>query len=90
MGCLLMLIFVIAVDATISGAQNRRFSSFLDKHHESTGNTEEEWSMLKGIIWEPLDSSENAVKNRFYDSEEKSKKKGRRAEWRESLEKEFE
>lgn len=90
MGCFILLFIVIAVDATISRAQNRRFSSFLDKHQESASNAEEEWSMLKDIIWEPLDSTKNAVKKKFYGTQEKSKKKGRLPEWRESLEKEFE
>jgi hypothetical protein len=88
-GCLLTLCFVIAVDATISDAQNRRFSSLLDKPQESNGKTQEEWSMLKDIIWEPLDSSENNAKKKFYGAQEKSEKKGDLSEWREFLEKEF-
>jgi hypothetical protein len=89
-GCLLILSIVFVVDATITRAQNRRFSSFVDKQQGSTGKAEEEWSMLKDIIWEPLDSTENVVRKKFYGSREKSEKKGRLVEWRESLEKEFE
>jgi len=88
-GCLFLLFVVIAVDATISHAQNRRFSSFVDKQQESTGNAEEEWSMLRDI-WEPLDSNENAVKFKFFGQQKTSEKEGRLAERRESLEREFE
>jgi hypothetical protein len=89
-GCLLMLIFVIAVDATITRAQNRRFSTFLDKQQESKDKIEEEWSMLMDIIWEPFESTDHIVKKKFYGTQEKSGKKGRLPEWRESLEEEFE
>jgi len=89
-GCLLALSIVIAVDATISGAQNRRFASFLDKQQNLVDKTEDEWSMLKDIIWDTFDPSDNAVKKKFYGSKEKSINKGRLSEWRESLEKEFE
>ena len=87
--CLFLLIIVIAIDTTVSGSQNNRFSSFLDIPQESSDKKEEEWSMLKDIIWEPLDSSENAAKKKFYGTREKFKKKARLSEWRESLEKEF-
>lgn len=89
-GCLLMLIFVIAVDATITHAQNKRFSSFLDKQQETNEKSEEEWSMLKDIIWEPIESTNNIVKKKLYGSQEKSKKKGGLQEWRKSLKEEFE
>ncbi len=89
-GCLMILIFVIAVDATITKAQNKRFSSMLDGHQESTGNVEEEWSMLKDIIWEPLGSNRSEAKMKFYDLLENSKNKTRQPEWRESLKEEFE
>ncbi len=89
-GCLFLLFIVIVVDATISHTQHKRFSLFLDIHQESSDKQEEEWSMLKDIIWEPLESTENEVKHRFYSSQEKSKINERNLEWRESLEKEFE
>ena len=88
-GCLFLLFIVIVVDATISHTQHKRFSLFLDKHQESSDKQEEEWSMLKDIIWEPLDSTENAIKKKFYRLSEKPGKRGRLPEWRESLEKEF-
>jgi hypothetical protein len=89
-GCLILLFIVIAVDATITQAQNRRFSSFVDIRQESTGHGEEEWSMLREIVWEPLDSTKNIVRNRFYGTHKNTEKKGRHTEWRESLEKEIE
>jgi hypothetical protein len=89
--CLLMSIFAIAVDAAITQAQNRRFSSLLDRQQKSIGNGEKEWSMLKDIIWEPLDSTKSVVRGKFYGTYIKTEKKKRRLpEWRESFEKEFE
>ncbi len=89
-GCLFLLFLVIVVDAAISKAQKNRFSSILDTPQESLNTQEEEWSMLKEIIGETLGSSENALINKFYVMQEKSKNKRRQLEWRESLEKEFE
>ncbi|UCE40775.1 MAG: hypothetical protein JSV17_15215 [Candidatus Aminicenantes bacterium] len=89
-GCLLTLSIVIAVDATITQAQNRRFSSFLDNKQEAAEKAKEEWSMIKDIIWGPLDSSDNIMKKKFLGTQKIIEKKGRLPEWRESLEKEFE
>lgn len=89
-GCFILLFIVIAVDATITQSQNRRFSSLLGKQQESTDNSEEEWSMMKDIIWEYSDSTKNKAKINFYTLLEKSKNKRRQHEWRESLEEEFE
>ena len=89
-GCLFLLIVVIAVDVTVSGSQNNRFSSFLDKPQESSDKQEEEWSMLKEIIWDPLDEQANTVKKKYYGLQGKSEKNTRQLKWRESLEKEFE
>ena len=88
--CLFLLIVVIAVDVTISGSQNNRFSSFLEIPQKSSDKQEEEWSMLKDIIGEPFDSTENAAKKKFYGTQEKSKNNERNLLWRESLEEEFE
>lgn len=88
--CLFLLIIVIAVDVTVSGSQNNRFSSFLDIPQKSSDKQEEEWSMLKDIIGEPLDSTENAAKKKFYGTQEKSKINERNLLWRESLKEEFE
>ena len=89
-GCLILLIIVIAVDATITRAQNRRFSSFLDEQQATTDKAEEEWSMLEDIIWEHTESAKSEAKIKFYDLLKKKKKTRRQPEWRESLEKEFE
>lgn len=40
--CLFLLIIVIAVDVTVSGSQNNRFSSFLDIPQKSSDRQEEE------------------------------------------------
>ena len=88
-GCLLMLFVVIALDATISHAQNRRFSSFVDEQQESLDKMDEEWSMLQDI-WEPLDTNEDALKFKFFSEQKKSEIEARLPEWRESLEQEFE
>jgi hypothetical protein len=90
MGCLLILIFVIAVDAIILGVQNKRISSLLDNRQESTGKSEEEWSLLKDIIGEPFDSKKNAVGKMLFGFPEKSGTRRQLWEWRESLEKEIE
>jgi hypothetical protein len=89
-GCLLLLIFVIAIDATITHAQNKRFASFLHKEQESIDITEEERAMIKDIIGEFLDSTKIEVKIKLYNFHKKTKKGGRQTEWRESFEKEFE
>jgi hypothetical protein len=88
--CLFLMIIVIAVDATVSHSQKNRFSSFLDKPQESSDKQEEEWSMLKEIIWDPLDEQANTVKKKYYGLQGKSKKNTRQLKWRESLEKELE
>ena len=88
-GCLLLLFVVIAVDATISHAQNRRFSSFIDEQQEPLDKTEEEWSMLKDI-WEPLDSDDNTIKFKFFGFQKKTETEARLPERRESLEQELE
>jgi hypothetical protein len=88
--CLFLMIIVIAVDATVSHSQKNRFSSFLDKPQESSDKQEEEWSMLKEIIWDPLDGQANTVKKKFYGLHGKSEKNTRQLKWRESLEKELE
>lgn len=88
-GCLLLLFVVIALDATISHAQNRRFSSFVDNQQESFDTIDEEWSMLQDI-WGSLDSNENALKFKFFGIQKKSEIEGRLPGRRESLEQEFE
>jgi hypothetical protein len=87
---LILLIIVMAVDATVSSNQNGHLSSFLDLPQESSDRQEEEWSMLKDIIWDPLDKSENAAKKKFYTLREDSEINKRQPEWREILEEEFE
>ncbi len=89
-GCLLILILVIAIDGVITGVQNRRISSLLGKHQESTDKNEEEWSVLMDIIGEPFDSHKNAIGKMLSRFPEKSGTWRRLPEWRESLEKEFE
>jgi len=87
---LILLILVIAVDATVSSNQNNRLSSFLDRPQESTAAQEEEWSMLKDIIWEPLDSPSKVEKKKFYTLREDREINKRQLEWKEILEEEFE
>jgi hypothetical protein len=89
-GCLLLLAIVVAVDATISHAQHKRFSSFLDQPQESSHRQEEEWSMLQDIIWEPYDSSRETVKKTILKRAITSQNDKRQQEWRETFEEEFE
>ncbi len=90
-GTLIFLIIVIAVDATISSSQYNRLTTFLKLPQESTAaQEEEEWSMLKNIIWEPLDSSGNTEKKKFYNLRKNSEINKRQLQWREILEEEFE
>jgi hypothetical protein len=88
--CLLLLIIVIAIDVTINHAQNKRFTSFLHKEQESIDITEEERVIIKDIIGEFLDSTKIEAKIKLYNYPNKTKKRGRQTEWRESLEKEIE
>lgn len=87
---LILLIIVIAVDATVSSTQYDRLSSFLGTPQASSATQEEEWSMLKDIIWEPLDLAGSAAKKKFYDLREDNEINKRQPEWREILEEEFE
>ena len=89
-GCLLILIFVIAIDAAITGAQNRRISSLLDKRQESTDKNEEEWSILKDVVGEPFDSNKYVTGKMLSGFLEKSGTGERLLEWRESFKKELE
>ncbi len=86
---LILLSIVIAVDAAVSSYQNDRLYSFLDLPRESSASQEEEWSLLKGIIWDPLDTSGNTTKKRFYAGREISEMDKRQHGWREILEEEF-
>ncbi len=88
--CLLILTFVIAIDAAITGAQNRRISSLLDKRQESTDKSEEEWSILKDIIGEPFDSNKYVMGKILSGFLEKSGTGEHLPEWRESFKKELE
>jgi len=89
-GCSVLLILAIAIDATITHSQNKRFSSILQKQQESISITEEERSLIKDIIGEFLGSTKIESTIKLYDFPEKKKKGRRLSEWRESLEKEFE
>lgn len=88
-GCLILLIFIIAADATITHAQNKRFASFLYKQQESMELTEEERSMIKDIILDFSDSSKSEANIKFYDFLEKQKKTRRQLERRKSFEEEL-
>lgn len=87
---LILLIIVIAVDATVSSMQNNRFSSILDIPQDLSAAQEEEWSMLKDIIWKPSDSSREVEKKKFCALREDKEIKKRQTEWRKILEEEFE
>jgi hypothetical protein len=87
---LILLIIVITVDATVSSTQINRLSSILGIPQEPASQQEEEWSMLKDIIWEPLDPSENNARKKFYTLGEDNQINKRQPEWREILEEEFE
>ena len=61
-GCALVLLLVMTIDAFVTHAQNKRFSSILQKQPESIDLTEEERSLIKDIVGEFLDS-ENPRRN---------------------------
>ncbi len=86
---LILLIVVIAVDAAVSSTQIKRLSSLLGIHQEPTFAQEEEWSLLKEIIWDPLDASGNTAKQKLYERREKSETNKRQPGWRKILEEEF-
>ena len=87
---LFLSILVIAVDAALSNAQQNQLSSFLDKQQDSSEIQEEDWSMLKDIIGEPVDSPSLALKRAIAKREKTNQYQERRTEWREILEKELE
>jgi hypothetical protein len=89
-GCLLLLIFVMAIDAALTHTQNKRFSSILHKEQESIDITEEERAMIEDIMGEFLDSIKIEAKTNLHYFPEKTKKRRRQTEWRESLIKEIE
>ena len=88
-GCLILLIFIIAVDATITRAQNKRFSSLLHKQQESIDLTEEERSLIKDIIMDFSDSTKIEANIKVYDFLKKKKKKRRQMEKREFFQEEL-
>lgn len=88
MGCLPLLIFIIAIDAVITHAQNKRLSSFVHKKKESTVLREEERSLIKDIIGEFSDPTKAEAGMNLYHYLEK--KKSHQTEWRESFKKEME
>ncbi len=89
-GCVLLLILVIAIDAAITHAQNKRFSSILQKEQESIEITGEERSLIKDVIGEFSDSTKSDASIKLYDFLGKKKNKRRQTEWREYWEKEIE
>jgi hypothetical protein len=89
-GCSVLLILAIAIDATITHAQNKRFSSILQKEQESIDLTEEERAVIEDILGKFMDSTKIEANMQLYDFLKKKKNKRRQAEWRESLKKEIE
>ena len=89
-GCLFLLFIIIAVDAAITRAQNKLFSSIVQKGQDSTFLTEQERSLIQDIIGEFSNTSKSGANMNLYYLLEKKKKRGRQIEWRESLEKEME
>jgi hypothetical protein len=88
--CGVLLISVIAIDATITHFQNKRFSSIFQKGQESIDLTEEEHSLIREIIGEFSGSTKSGVNLKLYNQWEKREGKKRPTGWRESLEKEIE
>lgn len=88
-GCLLVLIFVIFIDATITHTQNKRFASILHKQQESIDITEEEHSIIREIIMDFTDSTKSEANVKFYDFLKKQKKIRRQLERRKFLEEEL-
>ena len=88
-GCLILLIFIIAVDATITRAQNKRFASILHKQQESIDLTEKEHSIINEIIMDFSDSTKIEANIKFYDFLKKKKKKRRQLEKREFFQEEL-
>ena len=89
-GCSVLLILAIAIDATITHTQNKRFASLLQKEQESIDLTEEERAVIEDILGKFIDSTKIEAKTKLYAFPEKKNKKRRLPEWRESLEKEIE
>lgn len=89
-GCLLLLIFVIAIDAAITRSQNKRLTFFVHKEQESSVFTEEELSLIKDIIGEFSSTTKSETIMNPYHLLDKKKKERRQNEWRESFKKEME
>jgi hypothetical protein len=89
-GCTVLLILAIAFDTTITHAQSKRVGSLLHKEQESIDITEEERAVIEDILGDFLDSTRIEANLKLHAFPEKSKKRRRQAEWRESLEKEIE
>jgi hypothetical protein len=89
-GCLFLLIIVLAVDAGLSKIQNERYISITGMPKTPPDEATDDWTMLHDILWEPLVSAKDTGKEKFNAFLKKRGKKMRRPEWRESLEKEWE
>ena len=89
-GCSVLLILAIAIDATITHTQNKRFASLLHKDKESIDLTEDERAVIEDILGEFIESTKTEAKTKLYAFPEKKNKKRRQSEWREYLEKEIE
>lgn len=89
-GCLLLLISIVAIDGVITQAQNKRFSSFIQKGENSALLTEEEQALVEDIIGELSSSTKNEATMNLYKLLEQNKKRRRQTDGRESLGKEIE
>lgn len=89
-GCLFLLVLVLAVDAGFSKIQSERINSITGLSKTPPAETTDDWTMLRDILWEPLDSTGDTGMAKFYALQKKKGEIARQLEWRESLEKELE
>jgi len=90
MGCLFLLIIVLAVDAGVSKIQSNRINNITGMSKIPSAETRDDWTLLHDVLWEPLDSTGDTGKAKFHALQKKKGKITRQLEWRESLEKELE
>lgn len=74
MGCMLLLMGVLVVDAAVSKTQSKRIQTFFKKSTAPHVMRGEDWILLEEIIGEPLDSLQNNAGNVVFTLEEKGEK----------------
>lgn len=89
-GCVFLLVLVLAVDAGVSRMHSKRINRMTGLVKIPPAETTEDWSVLHDILWEPLDSSQETGREKYYAIQKSREITTRPQEWRESLEKELE